>query len=65
MTFVPFMIAKTKCILVFSDPNVGEFQYDLHGIVDEPDIQMEPIRIPQSFYTNKNYTVDLNIPVEN
>jgi hypothetical protein len=33
LTFLPFSIEKHKFFIIFKDPLVGEFQYEINGIV--------------------------------
>ena len=44
---------------------VGEFQYDLTGVVEPSSQTQETLRVPQTLYTNKKYSLDLNIPTRN
>ncbi len=30
--FMPIKLTKTRCFIIFNDPNVGEFQYEILGI---------------------------------
>jgi hypothetical protein len=34
--FMPLRLGKTKCLLIFNDPNVGEFQYEIVGSAEIP-----------------------------
>ena len=65
MSFLPFNLDNQKCLIIFKDPSVGEFQYEVTGIVNQPQVSQEILRIRQVLYTNKRYSIDLQIPVKN
>jgi hypothetical protein len=50
--FTPLRLAKTKCFIVFHDPLVGEFQYEIMGVTEIPRTLQE-IRIPQALIVGK------------
>lgn len=63
--FFPFMLETHKFQILFKDPKVGEFQYDLVGLVDMPQLISEPMKFSQQFFTNKSYAVELVVPFKN
>lgn len=52
-------------LLVFRDEKVGEFQYEVIGLVDSNVICQEVLRISQLLYTNKKYQIELAVPTRN
>jgi predicted nucleotidyltransferase len=65
MAFIPFTLEQQLATLVFRDEKVGEFQYDLTGLVESTNINQESLRIPQILYTNKKYQIEVQIPTRN
>ena len=65
MSFLPFSLDTQKCFVIFKDPSVGEFQYEITGIVNKPEAFQDTLRIRQVLYTNKKYSIDLPIPLKN
>lgn len=63
--FFPFALESHKFQILFKDPKVGEFQYDLTGLVDMPQVTPESIRLTQTFFTNKTYQVEISVPPKN
>lgn len=55
--FFPFVLETHKFQILFKDPKVGEFQYDLTAIVDMPQVIGESMKFNQVFFTNKSYAV--------
>jgi hypothetical protein len=55
--FFPFTLETHKFQILFKDPKVGEFQYDLVGLVDMPQVMPDPMKFNQNFFTNKSYSV--------
>lgn len=50
MNFVPMVYETQKAYLIFSDPNVGEFQHEITGEVELPeeivDVPKNPVNPP-------------------
>lgn len=65
MVFMPFTLDTQQVSLIFKDEKVGEFQYDITGVVESNIMCLETLRIPQALYTNKKYHIELSIPTRN
>lgn len=65
LTFLPFTLETQQATLIFRDEKVGEFQYDLVGLVECNVMCQEVLRISQQLYTNKKYQIELQIPTKN
>jgi hypothetical protein len=65
VTFMPFVLEQQKCYIYFSDPNVGEFQYELTGIVEMPLVSSEILRIPTPIYVDTPASVEVSLPLKN
>ena len=65
LAFIPFTLEQQLATLVFRDEKVGEFQYDLTGLVEGSNISQESLRIPQVLFTNKKYQIEVQIPTRN
>lgn len=65
MIFIPFMAESQQVFLIFKDEKVGEFQYELNGVVESNILCQEVLRVPQTLFTNKKYTIELAIPTRN
>jgi len=63
--FIPLVLETQKCFVIFRDPKVGEFQYEVTGLVEPPQISLDVLKVPQSLLTNKKYSISLNIPAKN
>lgn len=50
---------------MFSDPLVGEFQYELVGLVEMPLVSNDILRIPTQIFVETQTTVDVTIPQKN
>ncbi len=57
LAFIPFTLDQQLATLVFRDEKVGEFQYDLTGLVESNNLNQESLRIPQTLFTNKKYQI--------
>ena len=55
--FLPFCMDAHKYFILFKDPHVGEFQYEMTGVVEQPNMIQDPIKVSQIFFTNKSSTV--------
>lgn len=44
---------------------MGEFQYEITGSVELPQLSVEVLKIGQSLQTNRRYSIDLPIPLKN
>lgn len=62
--FNPILYHKIKCYLIFHDPLVGEFQYEIIGISEMPKILQE-LKYPSTLYTSMKETLEVNIPLYN
>jgi hypothetical protein len=65
MVYLPFTCDSQQTLLVFRDEKVGEFQYEVVGLVDGNVLSQEVLRIPQLLYTNKKYNIELSVPTRN
>jgi hypothetical protein len=65
MIFIPFTLETQQVLLVFRDERVGEFQYEVSGVVESNILCQEVLRVPQTLFTNKKYTIELTIPSRN
>lgn len=54
--FNPILYYKIKCYLIFHDPLVGEFQYEIIGISEMPKILQE-LKYPSTLYTSMKETL--------
>lgn len=64
LTLIPLMLEPQKCLLVFRDPKVGEFQYEVSGLVEPPQLNPDVLKLGQ-LLTNKKYSLSLTIPARN
>jgi hypothetical protein len=62
--FAPVRMGRTKCLLIFHDPSVGEFQYEVTGMTEIPR-PLQELRIPQQMLVGKRERVELSLPVYN
>lgn len=62
--FCPLTMETHKCYLVFTDPNVGEFQYEIVGSVEQPNL-LGTLPPDKTLYVDTNYTANLAIPFKN
>ncbi|EWS70940.1 flagellar associated protein, putative (macronuclear) [Tetrahymena thermophila SB210] len=51
LIFLPLIIEQQRCYIIFKDPNIGEFQYEVIGNVELPMYNNEIIRLPQNGQT--------------
>lgn len=65
MAFLPFTCDSQQVFLIFRDDKVGEFQYEVTGLVESNVLCQEVLRIPQLLYTNKKYQLELPVPTRN
>jgi len=65
MIFIPFSSDTQQVHLIFRDEKVGEFQYEINGLVECNILCQEVLRVPQTLFTNKRYTIELPIPTRN
>jgi hypothetical protein len=63
--FMPFVFEQQKCYIYFSDPSVGEFQYEMTGIVEMPLVSNDILRIPTPMYVDTPATVEVSLPMKN
>lgn len=59
------MLESQQVHLVFKDEKVGEFQYEINGVIENNILCQEVLRIPQVLFTNKRYTIDVPVPTRN
>lgn len=57
MVYLPFVCDSQQIFLIFRDEKVGEFQYEITGLVDSNVLCQEVLRIGQLLYTNKKYQI--------
>jgi hypothetical protein len=62
--YMPLRLGKTKCLLIFNDPNVGEFQYELIGAAEIPK-PLQEIKYQSSLMVGGKDCLELNLPVYN
>ena len=62
--FMPLRLGRTKCLLIFNDPTVGEFQYELVGSAEMPK-PLQEIKYQSSLFVGIKDTFELNLPVYN
>ena len=62
--FTPLRLSKTKCFIIFHDPLVGEFQYEIVGVSEIPR-PLQEIRILQPLTVGKREKIELNLSVYN
>ncbi len=48
MRYVPMILEQQRCYLIFTDKDVGEFQYEIVGTAELPEVQQE-VRTYQVF----------------
>lgn len=65
MIFLPLSMDNQKCYIAFKDSNVGEFQYEINGLVSHPQYSQDVLRVPQILFTNKSYSIELSFPRKN
>lgn len=63
--FIPLVLETQRCFVIFRDPKVGEFQYEVTGVVEAPQLSLDVLKVPQTLLTNKRYSINLNIPARN
>lgn len=63
--FAPLTLEQQKCYLYFSDPNVGEFQYEMAGIVEMPLLSNDILKVTTPLYVETPATVELALPLKN
>jgi hypothetical protein len=67
MSFIPLVYEQQKCYIIFSDPLVGEFQYEIVGRVDLPleviDIPKPPLTPP--IFVDEPRLYPLHVPFKN
>lgn len=63
--FAPLILEQQKCYLYFSDPNVGEFQYEMAGIVEMPLLSNDILKVTTPLYVETPATVELALPLKN
>jgi hypothetical protein len=61
---MPLRLGRTKCLLIFNDPTVGEFQYELVGSAEMPK-PLQEIKYQSSLFVGSKDTFELNLPVYN
>lgn len=64
LMFNPVLYHKIKCYLIFHDPLVGEFQYEIIGISEIPKVLHE-LKYPSVIYTSMKETLEVSIPLYN
>ncbi|EGR28301.1 hypothetical protein IMG5_179020 [Ichthyophthirius multifiliis] len=64
LIFIPLVYENQKCYIIFSDPNVGEFQYEIIGKVKLPE---EIIQLPElpPIYVEEQKNWQYKIPFRN
>lgn len=65
LTFAPLIMEQQKCFLYFSDPNVGEFQYEVTGIVEMPLLSNDILRVIPPLFVDTPATADVVLPFKN
>lgn len=65
ITFAPMVLEQQKCYIYFSDANVGEFQYEMTGIVEMPFVSNDIIRVTAPIYVDTPSTVEVALPAKN
>ncbi|EGR27619.1 hypothetical protein IMG5_193180 [Ichthyophthirius multifiliis] len=69
VTFLPLQMETQKCYIIFRDPLVGEFQHEIIGTVEMPNIQTDTIKFPltnmKTLYVDENAVQELEIPFQN
>ena len=62
--FMPVKLAKTRCFIVFNDPSVGEFQYEIIGSPEIPK-PLQEIKCQSSIFVGHKDWLELSLPVYN
>ncbi|EGR30900.1 hypothetical protein IMG5_121460 [Ichthyophthirius multifiliis] len=66
--FIPLIMQTQRCYLIFKDPNIGEFQYEIIGTVDSPLMYPEIIKLPlnsQPIYIETTTNIEIQLNVQN
>jgi len=64
MVFYPLTMDQHKCYIIFTDPTVGEFQHEILGSVEMPNI-ISSLPPDKTLYVDTNYVANLQIPFKN
>ncbi|KAL4497051.1 hypothetical protein ABPG72_002207 [Tetrahymena utriculariae] len=67
LVFIPLLYEAQKCYIIFSDPTVGEFQYEVIGAVTLPEevIQIPETPIQPPIYVEEQRNWPIKIPFKN
>jgi len=63
--FMPFRLDTFKCLIVFVDPQVGEFQHEIVGETTLPDPQEDNVKPNVTIYVDGITKFDYPIPFKN
>jgi hypothetical protein len=64
MQFIPLVFNQQKCYIIFQDPQVGEFQYELIGTVEPPDVMLD-IKPTMQVFIDTPITYAHHVPLNN
>ena len=53
-----------KCFIIFTDPNVGEFQHEVSGTVEMPN-PIGDLKSDKTLYVDTNTTMNIEISFRN
>lgn len=53
VSFQPFQMTAHSCKVVFCDTNVGEFQHEIAGEVDMPELSTNELRLKENIFVDK------------
>lgn len=64
LSFLPLTMDQHRCYIIFTDPNVGEFQHEVVGTVEMPN-PIGDLRPDKTLYVDTNTTTSIEIPFRN
>ncbi|CAD8106047.1 unnamed protein product [Paramecium primaurelia] len=64
LQYIPLIMETHKCQIVFTDPQVGEFQHDLQGTVELPNLSGE-FKPDKLLYVEQTIQIPYQIPFKN
>jgi hypothetical protein len=64
LIFYPLTMDQHKCYIIFTDPSVGEFQHEIVGNVELPNI-IASLPPDRTLYVDTSYVANIPIPFKN
>lgn len=65
MVFLPLVLEQHRCTIIFADNQVGEFQHEIIGNVELPEVSQVELKPTQQIYIDQTLIYEPHISFKN